>query len=382
MSGYDLGFDGRHRLQPADVGFDPLAGDSGYQPGDQNVFGAGAIVVDPHVPQAMQAELRRRQAVQNIRLRADWPAQRSRARHGRLSTSGGAALDPDELFSFRDPRPEVPRPPRSQETARLLTGAAAVLVVASIVVGVLVGPAAFAVPFVLGLAAAALAVAASSAARRGEPAMAGGLIPLSPASDLTEYQVMYAARICHRQYVRPQPDLDLDTVATWQRAVDAANRIAGSQVVKEDLIDGVQVGVHLPEWLWHVAKRLALLSEARGAQRATFQGFSPDDPDIVAMAAPYIRAQESIAQDAEQRVVALEKFADGVGRADDATRKLALLPKLAELNWLHADMMTLLGPDVDADLMQRLSGDAQFVIRQARQAIEEANDAAASLLAI
>jgi hypothetical protein len=32
--------------------------------------------------------------------------------------------------------------------------------------------------------------------------------------------------------------------------------------------------------------------------------------------------------------------------------------------------------------MQRLSGDAQFVIRQARQAIEEANDAAASLLAI
>jgi hypothetical protein len=80
--------------------------------------------------------------------------------------------------------------------------------------------------------------------------------------------------------------------------------------------------------------------------------------------------------------VALEKFADGVDRADDATRKLALLPKLAELNWLHADMMTLLGPDVDADLMQRLSGDAQFVIRQARQAIEEANDAAASLLAI
>ena len=69
-------------------------------------------------------------------------------------------------------------------------------------------------------------------------------------------------------------------------------------------------------------------------------------------------------------------------RSDDAARKLALLPKLAELNGLHADMITLLGPDVDADLMQRLSGDAQFVIQQARQAIEEANDAAASLLAI
>jgi len=125
-----------------------------------------------------------------------------------------------------------------------------------------------------------------------------------------------------------------------------------------------------------------MLSEARAAQRATFAGFSPEDPDIVAMSAPYVRAQESIAQDADQRVVALEKFADGVERADDAARKLALLPKLAELNGLHADMITLLGPDVDADLMQRLSGDAQFVIQQARQAIEEANDAAASLLAI
>ena len=135
MSGYDLGFDGRQRLQPADVGFDPLEGDSGNQPGDQGVFGAGAIVVDPEVPRAMQAELRRRQPGQSIRLHADWPAQRPRARHGRPSTSGGAAVDPDELFGFRDPRPEVPRPPRSQETARLLTGAAAVLVVASIVVG-------------------------------------------------------------------------------------------------------------------------------------------------------------------------------------------------------------------------------------------------------
>ena len=382
MYSYDLGFDGRRKPPPADAGLDPLRVASRYHPSDRDVFRAGAIVVDPQVPPAMQAELRRRQPGQNIRLRADWPAQRPRARHGRASRGGRTVLDPDELFIFRDPRPEVPRPPRSQETARVLTGVSAGFVAGSIVVGVLIGSVAFAVLCVLGLTAAVLAAAASSAAKRGEPAMAAGLIPLSPASDLTEYHVMYAARIFHRQYVRPQPDLDPDTVATWQRAVDAANRIVGSQVVKDDLIDGVQVGVHLPEWLWHVARRLAMLSEARAAQRATFEGFSPEDPDIVAMSAPYVRAQESIAQDADQRVVALEKFADGVERADDAARKLALLPKLAELNGLHADMMTLLGPDVDADLMQRLSGDAQFVIQQARQAIEEANDAAASLLAI
>jgi hypothetical protein len=54
--------------------------------------------------------------------------------------------------------------------------------------------------------------------------------------------------------------------------------------------------------------------------------------------------------------------------------------QLNALDDTHADLLASIGDtDLDADLTHRLANDATAVIEQARQAIEEANEAALTL---
>jgi hypothetical protein len=147
----------------------------------------------------------------------------------------------------------------------------------------------------------------------------------------------------HRRYALPATDFDTEAGQVWARAIAAANRIARSEVVRQQLIDSVQVTAVLPEWLWNVAERLARLSEVRDRQEQIFRNITPDDPDIAAIAARQRRVQELLAKDVEERVRNLEAFADRLDKADNWRRKLAAVEELAGLNSLHIDILALLG---------------------------------------
>jgi hypothetical protein len=92
------------------------------------------------------------------------------------------------------------------------------------------------------------------------------------------------------------------------------------------------------------------------------------------------QAQELVLSDVARRVGDLENFADLVEAADLATRKESIVRELHALDGTHADLLAGIGDTVtDADLARRLADDAAAVIEQARQAIEQANEAALSL---
>src|SRR5579859_1420661 len=198
-----------------------------------------AVVIDPQVPGAVRDALR------------------ARAFHGHSAPAY------DHLVRFRDTWPGVPRPPRSRATATMLGLLAAALGILSIAAGIIVGGDAFLVLFVLAAADAALAMAASAAARKGEPAFAGGLIPLPPLSDLTGYHVMYAGRIYHRRYVRPRVDFDPGALTAWHRAVGAANLIYRAESIRDRAVDTERAEAEVPELLWKIAEGLAKLSDVR-----------------------------------------------------------------------------------------------------------------------
>ena len=67
--------------------------------------------------------------------------------------------------------------------------------------------------------------------------------------------------------------------------------------------------------------------------------------------------------------------------ADLAARKEAIVRELGELDDTHAELLAGIGDtDLDADLTHRLTDDATAVIEQARQAVEQANEAALTLV--
>jgi hypothetical protein len=184
----------------------------------------------------------------------------------------------------------------------------------------------------------------------------------------------------HRRYVLPGTDIDAADRPLWDRAVAAVNRITGSEVVSKELIDSVQVATVLPQRLWEIAERLARLAEVRVRHREILNGVSPDDPDIAAAVGRQRRAQDLAADDVARRVRNLETFADLVARADTATRKETIVRELAELDGKHTDLLAALGETAaERDITDRLANDATAVIEQAREAIRQANEAAATL---
>jgi hypothetical protein len=352
MSGYDADVGGRHGRQEAS-GLVPATevghfARNGASRRPRGAFDPDATVVDPQVPQAARDELER-----------GWPGH-------------GTALALVELVRFRDPRPDVPAPPRSLATARKLAAAAGALVALSIVAGVFGGPATFAVFFVIGLAAGALAAVAWAAAEEGRPALAAGLIPLAPASDLTEYHAAHAGRIFHRRYVRPRTDLDQGARATWERAIVAANRIYRSDSLRDKVVDADRVAADVPELLWKIAEGLAMSSDVRIDIRNIVRCDERHHPAVAAKLREQERQVARGTGQVDRRIGRLEMLANRLDAADGARRGEAVLKRLLEVDTKIHDLVASTDESAShIDMAEGMKIDVEAIIEMTDQAIRE-----------
>lgn len=212
-------------------------------------------------------------------------------------------------------------------------------------------------------------------------ACSGLLMALVGRPSAKEVDAAHAPVTQHRRYVLPSTDIDTEHWKLWKRAVDAHNRITGADAVSAGRIDSVQVSEVLPQRLWDIAERLARLSEVRAQHRKILGDLPPDDPDVAPALTRQRRAQELALADTARRVSDLERFADLLDAADLAARKDAIVRELNALDDKHADLLAGIGDTaLDTDLTHQLAHDAIAVIEQARRAIEQANEAALTLV--
>jgi hypothetical protein len=190
----------------------------------------------------------------------------------------------------------------------------------------------------------------------------------------------HPAIVWHRRYVVPAADIDAESWPLWERATAGEDRIKGAAVVRRDLIDSVQVTAVLPQRLWEIAERLALLSEARERQREILGDPVPDDPAIAATVGWQRRAQDLATTDVTRRVADLEALAELFAAADAAIGRERIVSELAGLNDLHADLLAGIGDAAaGARPEEQIAGDAADLIERAREAVRLANAAAATL---
>jgi hypothetical protein len=268
-----------------------------------------------------------------------------------LARAGG------KLVPYQGPVPAPTLPASSARGCAFLAGVFFVMAV----LGTLAGNAAFASMMVM---------------------LAATVIPFALAGRLSAKEVAAAKAPVthHRRYVRPGTDIDADHWQLWKRAVQARNRIAEAGVVSDGSIDSVQITEVLPENLWGIAERLARLAEVRARQEAILGDVPADDPDVAPAVTRQRRAQELALADVARRVEDLENVADLVEAADLATRKESVVRELNALDDSHAELLAAIGDTaLDGDLTRRIADDATTVIQQARDAIEQANEAALTL---
>src|SRR5689334_5238965 len=262
-----------------------------------------------------------------------------------------------KLVPYQGPVPAVTLPVNSARGCAFLAGVFFVLAV----LGALAGNAAFASTMIM------LAATGIPFVLAGRPSAA-------------EIATAHAPITQHRHYVRPGTDIDADHWQLWKRAVHARNRIADASVVSDGRIDSVQITEVLPQRLWDVAQRLARLAEVRARQQEILGDVPPEDPDVIQAVTRQRRAQELALADVTRRVSDLENVAELVDAADLAARKESIVRQLNELDDSHAELLAGIGDTaLDASLNDRLADDATAVIEQARQAIEQANEAALNL---
>jgi hypothetical protein len=318
------------------------AGRSGPEP-----FDPLAIVIDPQVPGAVRDALR------------------ARPSHGHSTPAY------DHLVRFRDTRPDVPRPPRSRATATMLGWSAAVLGILSIAAGS-IGGGAFLVLFVLAAGVAALAMAASAAARKGKPALAGGLIPLPPLSDLTGYHVMYAGRIYHRRYVRPRVDFDPGALTAWHRALGAANPIYRAESRRDRVVDTERAEAEVPELLWKIAEGLAKLSDLRIYLKEIVQGAEQFHPVVEAKIKAHERYLARCTCQVSRRIDRLEAVAGRLAAANAARRDEELLKRLVEVEPKILDLVASTDESIaEIDMADGLKLDADALTEMTNQAIND-----------
>lgn len=188
------------------------------------------------------------------------------------------------------------------------------------------------------------------------------------------------AIVWHGRYVVPGADFDAGSWPLWERATAGQERIKTATVVQRDLIDSVRLTALLPQRMWDIAERLALLSDARERQRAILRDGIPDDPAIAASVGWQRRAQDRARADIARRVADLEALADLVAAADAAVGRETVARELGGLNALHVELLARIGEtDADAAATERIAGDVSAVIEQAREAARRLNAAAATL---
>jgi len=352
MSGYDTGLGGRQN-PPVGSGYVPafdgdLTTRSSAAPRARDPFDPTSVVVDPQIPAAARQELERRGGPD----------------YGVLASA--------ELVRFMDPPPVAPAPPRSLAAARQLAAAAWALAVVSIVAGIMRGPDTFAILFVLGAALGLLAVSARAAARKGRPAFAAGLIPLSPARDLSEYYAAHAGKIFHRHYVRPRTDLDHEARTTWERAVDAANRIYHSESLRDEAVDADRVAADVPELLWKIIEGLAMISDVRINIKNIVKGYERQHPAVYAKIQAQERHLARGTSQVESRIGKLEMLARVLGNADAARRGEDMLKRLNEVDEKIDDLVASTDETAsEVDMAEGLKIDVEANIEMTNQAIRD-----------
>jgi hypothetical protein len=190
-------------------------------------------------------------------------------------------------------------------------------------------------------------------------------------------------RTYHRRYVVPAVDLDQEARQMWSRAARAADAITRSAVVEDQSVDSVRLSAVVPEWLWDIAEKLALLSEIRAGQREILSALDAGTTEVSAALDRQRRARDQAAAAIERKVRHLETLAGRVAEADSALRRVGAVREMQALNDSHADLLARIDQSAPADAHEAelLSRDLQVVIAHADEAIRQANEAA-SILAL
>jgi hypothetical protein len=205
--------------------------------------------------------------------------------------------------------------------------------------------------------------------------------PQTENPDHPEWDGLHAVTAYHGKYILPGKDMDAPGRALWKRAVNAANDLTKSDVVKQGLVDSVQVVTVLPYHLWDIAERVATLSALRTQHQQILPGVDTDDPDVATLLGPQRRAHELANADIEERVAQLELFAKMTSQADAARRRERAVHQLATLNDSHAELIAHIGQGTGAEgLAEQVSVDVESIIDQANEAVRQANEAGRSLV--
>jgi hypothetical protein len=186
----------------------------------------------------------------------------------------------------------------------------------------------------------------------------------------------------HRRYVVPDRDLHGDALSLWYRVSSAADTIQGSEAVRAGLIDSIEASVVLPHHLWEVAERLALLSWPESEQQRIVRQRRLDinDPDVRFLLDRQHRRRDRAIADIEQRIRALEQFAELAVQAEAALERRRGIEELAGLDPEYEELEARLGGSENVlSGNGRLADQLQAVVAEAHEAVRRVNEAARAL---
>ncbi|MFJ6437851.1 hypothetical protein [Streptomyces sp. NPDC091416] len=195
---------------------------------------------------------------------------------------------------------------------------------------------------------------------------------METASYNSAVQELHEARV---RYVRPA-ELTEDARTLLARAQQARRTVLGSSVHRRDLVDRQRNQTALPHQEWEIAEALREYSRLTKAE--------PDIPRSSQVAEVIDVRRQSLAASFRgigRRVVALERYADQVRRADDRFQELQQIQQLTESS---TDVLELLARTVRDDLavaeIEGMSVQAAAVAAAFTAALESAKEAAAIAL--
>jgi len=350
--------------------------------GNGRALDSDAVVIDPALPEPARYALHfvspaRGQAAVGGRYdrpagraAAAWEAYRALEMYTALSRRGA-------LIPFRDTAPDTPPPPRPRrvmsEAAKGVRNSAVFTVI--FLAGTLMAAAAgsavsIIVLLILAGASAVFGIRATlDAATGGWTTLVTDPEELVRPWDPDSWYVRHAAAYYHRRYVVPRTDMDSSAREIWRRAIAAANSIATAEVVRQRLVDSVEVATAMPQRLWEIAEGLARLTEARARQRESLHQAEQDDPYISVKVTSQDRKLSLAAERIAERVGKLEEFADLLGKADAGKHREATLERLGKVDDLLLDLLaTTDGGSDELDQTERLRLEVQAVIEQANEA--------------